>query len=216
MDLYEAHWTAKRVSGRNWCALAECKAYCSGGGYDNRCTSGVMVGLPVNIEEIMTPTYQMRHASDAWRQEAAVLPRTDGPYVAEVGQSRTSTDTRVKNYEGILFTGWGSVFAFDFSHERYLANPRPYVQDLNEAIVGFGHPSPREERRGLYAVRGTTIWFTANDMYGTQVNYVGTIDGKAKELKLEIVLVGHNDRKPWKFTYKHERVPARVLRSNQL
>jgi hypothetical protein len=217
VDLFEAHWIAERVSGRNWCAVAECTEYCTTcGGHADRCAIGIMVGLPVNIEEIMVPTYQTGHSSDAWRQEAAALPRTDGPYVAEVGQSRTPAGTKVRNYEGILFTGWGTVFAFDFSHKRILANPRPYVQDLNEAIVGFGHPSPREERRGLYAVRGTAISFTAHDMDGAQANYAGTIDGNARELKLEIVLVGHNDRKPWRYTYKHERVPDRVLRSNQL
>ena len=217
VDLYDATWDAGRVSRGNYCALAKCSAHCpSCSTYGGSCTMGVLVGLPVDTDEIMTPTYQPRQSSDAWHQEAAVLPRTDGPYVAEVGKSQTDAGTKVKNYEGILFTGWGTVFAFDFSHEKYLLNPRPYVQDLNESIVGFGHPGQRDERRGLYAVHGTAISFTAHDMDGARANYDGTIDGNAKELKLSIVLVGHNDRKPWRYTYKHERVPGKLLQFGPL
>ena len=154
----------------------------------------------------MIPAYQTQHESDAWRQSAAVLPRPDGIYACEINR-----DYSLKYYEAILFTGWGTVFVFDFNVLTGLFPVPPFGEAARLAMQWFGHPSPQYERRGLYGVNGHAISFTAQDMRGDPAQYTGGIDANARELRLDVVPIGHTGRRPVKRKYKYHSLAPREL-----
>jgi hypothetical protein len=205
VDVYESSWQAAGNRKNGWHAVAACHASgcgtCDPNRYGHACGSGVAVDLPVDPEEISVPAYEAQQQSDAWRQSAAVLPRTNGVYSDQV-----SKDYSNKHFEAILFTEWGTVFVFDVEVASGLFAPVPFREGARRAMQWFGHPSPREERRGLYGLNGLAISFTVRDMYGNPAEYTGAIDASSKELKLQVVPIGHTGRRPLKRTYKFQRV----------
>jgi hypothetical protein len=203
VDVYTASWRLAQIRGRGWYAIAQCAARV--GSYGRTCESGVAIDLPVDPNVMVSP-FPTRHESDSWYQAAAALPRLNGIYA-----SHTHNDDSRKWYEGILFTGWGSVFTFDFSVFAGIFPPYPFSEEARMAMEWFGHPSRREERRGLFAVNGLTISFTAWDMIGDQAEYVGAIGSKADELKLQVSPIGHRARRPLRRTYKFHSLAPRCL-----
>lgn len=204
VDVFESLWQAEGNRKTGWHAVARCGERCEVCARyrpGQSCQSGVAVDVPVDPSEIMMPAYEAQHASDAWRQAAAVLPRPNGIYVNRVGK-----DYSDKHYEGILFTELGTVFVFDFAVFSGIFAPVPFSEEARRAMKWFGHPSPREERRGLYGLNGLAISFTVRDMYGSPAEYAGTIDAAAKEMKLQVTPIGHTGRKPLKRTYDYKRV----------
>lgn len=199
VDLFTNNWELRQTKSRGWFAAVRCDESVQDGYSSGVCQSGVMVDLPVDPGEISVAVYPTHHESDGWRQAAAILPRTNGFYACYTHKSESDVH---KCYDGILFNDDGSVFAFDFKVFTGLFPPLPFKGEAREAMKWFNHPSPREERRGLYSVRGQEISFTVYDMYGSPAEYSGGIDGRAKELKLRVSPVGYSGRKPLKRTYK--------------
>jgi hypothetical protein len=200
VDMFDSRWDARQTRERGRYAVAQRGANIrdASAGFV-KCQSGVTVDLPVDPGEISVPVYPAHHESDDWRQAAAILPRTDGFYACYTHKSEADVH---KCYDGLLFNDQGAVFTFDFKVFTGLFPPLPFKGEAQEAMKWFGHPSPRDERRGLYAVGGQEISLTVYDMQGSTAEYAGRIDRNAKELKLLVVPIGHTARRPLKRTYK--------------
>lgn len=200
VDLFKNRWEMRQVKGRGWFASAQCGQTLPFD-YDHAgvCQNFVMVDLPVDPGEISVPAYPTHHESDAWREAAAILPRTGGFYACYTHKSEADVH---KCYDGILFNDRGSVFVFDFKVSTGLFMGPSFKDEARGAMKWFSHPSPREERRGLYTVAGQEISFTVYNMHASPAEYAGSIEGHAKELKLRVVPIGYTGRKPLKRTFK--------------
>jgi hypothetical protein len=201
VDLFEETWEAVGTKRGRWFAYVRCYEEIGPLSTSPPCRSGVNVSLPVDSGEISVMTYQARHETQAWRQSASVLPRSDGIYV-----DHASNDDIHKHYDALFFTGQGVIFVFHFSVLKgpFVSHISSIETEARKSMKWFSHPSPRHELRGLYSVTGQAVSFTVHDRNGSSAEYAGVIDAKAKELKLEVLPIGHTRRKPLKITYKYK------------
>lgn len=128
-----------------------------------------------------------QHTSTQWRDNADLLPRTDGVYTSNISNNKELFKAREMRDQCLVFTPEGDVIDFRIEHDGY---EKETFQEKASSIV----PRFRAERlgmgpgaawRGLYEVTDTSLTCSLTAIAATPYTFTGNLQGDVTTLKLK-------------------------------